>query len=165
MRELIFRGISKKDCNWVKGGYMKHLSIMPSPFGNDFSEKDILHFIIKSGFADWNMPRPLEFIEVVPETVGQFSDSYDSSFKPLFEGDIVEREIIEGWKSEPIRGVVVFYNGGFKLKYHLYGSDRYDDIVPFTYQQYESNCSKEIETYKYTLLGNTYDNKNLLEET
>lgn len=87
--------------------------------------------------------------DVVPETVGQFTGLYDKNGKEIYEGDIVTftKEIING---------VIFQEKGF-VKYRpdyamfVLQTDTEDEILSY--------CTRHIE-----VIGNIYDNANLLEE-
>ena len=81
----LFRGYSKEKKGWVEGAYMAHTEITPNPLGGGPSP--IQHLIFKSGFSDWNMPKPIDMHLVVPESVGVFTGIHDKNGKKVFTGD------------------------------------------------------------------------------
>ena len=66
MREILFRGKRLDNGEWVEGYLYEH----EPPLVGIVSEKDEPEaskwFIARTGFADWNMPRPVELVEVDP---------------------------------------------------------------------------------------------------
>ena len=77
MREILFRGKRLDNGDWVEGYLYEH----EPPLVGIVSEKDEPEaskwFIARTGFADWNMPRPVELVEVDPSTVGQYTGLKD----------------------------------------------------------------------------------------
>lgn len=45
--------------------------------------------MVRAGFADWGMPRGMEYTKVDPSTVSQYTGLTDKNGKKVFVGDIV----------------------------------------------------------------------------
>ena len=117
MREIKFRGKCAETGQWVYGSYVDY----PVPMINDMEE----------------------FIEVVPETIGQFTGRVETNCRGVYEGDIVE--VFDTRDDLHFKGEVVFENCSFAIRGRLVTHYRWMD-------------------YEVTHIGNVHDNPELLGE-
>lgn len=142
MREIIFRGLDATgQKKWVYG--------------------DLVHNkkVTTTGLEDRVM---VGGYEVVQESVGQFTGLCDKDGREIYEGDIVVRRDLT-FNIE--KACVVVYNeqiASFRLHHQnkIYTS-RYGFISSDTYN--DGKCSIECG-YEYEVIGNTYENSDLLDK-
>jgi hypothetical protein len=54
---------------WIEGFYFRHIKRQICPIGDELKDDDIVHVICISSFADWNMPRNMQAVQIKPETI------------------------------------------------------------------------------------------------
>ena len=110
MREIKFRGKRIDNGGWAYG----YLYIHEPPLQclqSDTSGKTTA-YILKTGFADWNMTRPIDFAEVDLATVGRFTGFCDNKDKEIYEGDKCNVETSDGRMTHAF---VTYIDGCFDL--------------------------------------------------
>lgn len=134
MREILFKAKSKSGNDWVEGYYAK-LGI----------DEHIEHYIIQNMaltklFDDWKKNMQFIDVEIIPETLCQYTGMKDRYGNKIWENDIVlyDDEIV---------------------------TIKWDD----DYRAFEVNgdrCQEnlgEFEEYELEIIGNTFDNPEMLE--
>lgn len=74
---------------WVEGYYIRYGTRQLSPIGDELKDDEVIHLIVNDGFADWNMPRQLEFHKIDVSTLCQSTGIIGKNNKLVFENDIV----------------------------------------------------------------------------
>lgn len=137
MRDVLFRGKRLDNGKWIEGYYFKHHNRQPCAVGDMGRPEDWDDLICISGFADWNMPKPMCAVKVDPETLGEFTGLYDKNGERIFEGDIIRH----------------YYD--YENPY-LYETD----IVVWdgSYCKFERKEASLHSSCTYEIVGNIYDN-------
>lgn len=136
MREIKFRGKRKDNGKWIEG----YLFMI---IGKAYILRGV------SVVSDGSEPKPIEY-EVIPETVGQFTELLDRDSKKIFEGDILTAKSWGGWQSPDDR-YVLYSDGQFKLFYK---------DCKYTLSGFQISKNN---TGKYRVVGNIYDNPELIQ--
>ena len=148
-REIVFRGKRIDTGEWVEGYYAKQ-----SNHACFAHELKYTHFIYQDVFMDFGLGG-LKKIEVVPETVGQYTGLTDKNGKKIFEGDIVTYEDAEA-DYEGYHDNVFLNCGEVEIS-------AWDGICFTSRQTVEmSDLYKSETTVNCEVIGNIYDNPELL---
>lgn len=145
MREILFRGRRKDTGEWIEGYFLQlHRSERAFIVPKQFVQRGILRM---SG----ETPPKIIPIEVIPETVGQFTGLTDKNGKKIFEGDIIQY-CGSGYRES--MGTIIYDKnfGAFVSKEYESYYVRFGDI-----SQYGTVMGVEV-------IGNIYDNPELLEK-
>ena len=151
MREILFRGSPKDDTTrhffadiWkdnCKGSFV---------YGSLIINKD-RYYICVSALCTINScinNGMTSMIEVIPETVGQYTGLTDKNGKMIFEGDIVYCKS----RLDNANMVVIFECGQFRM------------VLSENYRSYQTNSGfYDINCFDKEVIGNIHDNPELLK--
>lgn len=146
MREILFRGKRKDNGKWVEGYYAR----------KGVDKDTFKHFICVMTFNvngnTYSSMFYLTDIEVIPETVGQYTGLTDKSgLTKVFEGDIIRYVEIDVDGSESTH-ISVFYYDAEKATWAIKNGE---------YRALFSNLLLE----NIEVIGNIYDNPELMENS
>lgn len=135
MREILFRGKRKDNDEWVEGYYAR----------KGVDKDTFKHFICVMTFNvngnTYSSMFYLTDIEVIPETVGQYTELTDKNGTRIFEGDILSAHLDDGYPENETLLEVVWHNNGWYGKNGKF----FDD--------FDNGFEKYFE-----VIGNIYDN-------
>ena len=146
MREILFRGKQITDKVWVVGGIDTVTDGKPyickrARYRPDTRDWDTAEYYEK------NPHYTRACIEVIPETIGQFTGLTDKNGEKIFEGDVVK---VRQERCDGI-GVIGYENGSFMI-YVTYGNIYERTLFDYWYND-----------WGLEVIGNKYDNPELLE--
>ena len=149
MREILFRGKRFDNGEWVDGYLYEHEPALVGIVSENDVPEPSKWFIARTGFADWNMPRPVEFVEVDPSTVGQYTGLKDKHGKRIWEGDVLRSRYDDLYPDDESIEVVKWFRGGWHIQQGEYPPDAMDGDGVMPYSE---------------VIGNIHDNPELLEK-
>ena len=127
MREIRFRGLRIDGKGWVYGGYFQHTP----------DEDGVIYYIF-----DFNEGA----VEVITESVGQFTGLYDKNGKEIYEGDIVSyKRNVGNWTGKSLTTIheIIFT----------------EEINAFVMKDNSSYIKlRKHWGYEYEVIGNIYKN-------
>lgn len=139
MREILFRGQDVDRKEWVYGGY----SLYPH------TRFPCTPTIYEVDSGCWHP------VEVIPETVGQYTGREDKNGQKIFEGDIVKAQVIENkWDGSKM------YTDVYEVAYHpkycyFYLKKNRNNLL------FDGNWSYGV--FVDEVIGNIHDNPDLLK--
>ena len=146
MKDIKFRGKEVDTGKWVYGGLFKEPA-PPQCFEKTLEDKYWIVYPNPRYMPDWNLPYQMVRTDVEKETIGQYTGLKDRNMKEIYEGDIVKAVFTDEEEPE-IKGVVIYVEAGACYMVIANNGDEWD-----------LGYLDKIE-----VIGNIYDNKNLLEE-
>lgn len=133
MRTIKFRGKTHGNGKWYYGSLV---------YSNEINAA--IYFQIGRGLI-----KRMDWVYVIPETIGQFSGLYDCNGNKIYEGDIVE------WEKDCLMYVVKFWDGMFYASVEECNEGILGGFPLHYFTKYEDRECK--------IVGNIYDNPELLK--
>ena len=154
MREILFRGKRTDNGKWEEGYIYEHEPPLQCLVPENYVPDPSQWFIVKTGFADWNMPRQVEFIEVEQDTICQYTGRTDKNGKRVFEGDILQLFTI--WADGTVEpdealAIVQFWENDQCYVLTTLDGHHCDDFENYGKPEY------------YEVIGNIHDNPELMD--
>ena len=140
MREIIFKGKRKDNGEWIEGSLIT--SINRAWISSEKTDSQRLRSISNTN-AIWRS------IEIIPETLCQFTGLCDKSGNKIWENDILMAHLDESYPEDAAYETVEWNVAGW-VGHEANSIDR----------QYLD----EFDTKYYEVVGNTFDNPELLQE-
>lgn len=146
MREILFRGKRVDDNEWCCGYFVSQ-----DKESYIFEQPEVDKGIDLGGYLDC-----CQMSEVIPETVGQYTGLTDKNGRQIFEGDIVD--VSENPQFIYV-GVALYRYGLFNVVY-----DKSCFMKrKITDKNDEKGLYHFLETEQYQVVGNIFDNSELLK--
>lgn len=139
MREILFRGKRTDNGRWVEGYLIADTEFAGKPYYHTY----IVNYKSPSGCFGGDI-----FIEIIPETVGQYTGLTDKNGAKIFEGDICRKFKSGDCVSVAWHGTMAGYVWSKRKENNRYIFD-FGDLFRVS--------------DKYEVIGNIHDNPELLD--
>lgn len=170
MREILFRGKCKETKVWYTGYYINlHRTTYCFKEDYDNDKNNDIHQIVFEQMTDWGLPNRHLRVDIIPETVGQYTGSTDKNGTKIFEGDIVEFYFFDKGHKNKKTMLIEWRDSGFCMRelfrdYRLADDFTIIDEKIFTYRNDVRNgVYITNNVYFVEVIGNIHDNPELLE--
>lgn len=150
MREILFKAKRKDNGEWVEGYYYK-MSETTYCFKEDYERKPVPehHYILQERMTDWGLPNQMVQIEIDPETLCEFTGRCDKNGKRIWENNILMAHLDESYPEDATYETVEWNVNGWGTREK--GSVDREYLGEFDLEHYE-------------VVGNIFDNPELLQE-
>ena len=155
MQEILFRGKRLDNGEWVVGSYTCNSELVYNPVtGHVTHHQNLKHYIIYEMQADHG-PAKYAMTQVDPDTVGHYSGVEDWHGDKIFQGDILGFVNNYHGQNNRWKCVVEFLNGSYICRYVENGH---------LIEDYSRFDEWNVPYVKWEVIGNIYDDPELLEE-
>ena len=142
MKDILFRGKRVDNDEWVYGYLLEAVNCNTDKKSTFIMGQDATYY----GYGEFACS-----FEVIPETVGQFTGLTDKNGVKIFEGDILKVSYDDGTAY-----TTEVYSYGSTLCVDIEGEDYDFTAIDFAVDIWKDNWCK------FEVIGNIYDNKELL---
>ena len=145
MREILFKAKRKDNGEWVEGYLFDNGMPEPKCY---FVGGLVIEPYSGTACDEWDITG-IDFYEIDPDTLCQYTGLTDKNGKKIWENDICNRK-------EKYPEIVTYNKGDWQLDYsYVFGKEMHTDACNLGFYACERNCVEVI--------GNVFDNANLLE--
>lgn len=145
MREVLFRAKRVDNGEWVYGFLVEALNCVTDKTETFIIEQDATYFT----YGEFACA-----VEVIPETVGQFTGILDKNGNKIITGDIIYIKCGYGLSAFVGKGIVFFDEKRLQF--------RVKSVEPSSFDSEKGNIYDECDFTvidSYAVIGNKYDNK------